>query len=224
VPAITVTRHRPEELRVPAHLNENQAGSDREAIGFPHLLICMGVVMQTGAWLYGYHFDAPDTTTENAAAFADFIATRGGNANNAVRLYGVANWSVRYPGGGKNDWRAEMHNIATALGYHGRASGFDTGIINPQDGTYVEFIPEFPQRRCRIYYKRNEKMTYTNVHVSPLPSKSMEAYSGNFNTGVMAPNPGLIKYTTGADIVTTPSNRGAFHELNYFLRLVTVTV
>jgi hypothetical protein len=40
----------------------------------------------------------------------------------------------------------------------------------------------------------------------------------------MAPNPGLIKHTTTADIVVTPSNKGALHELNYFLRLVTVTV
>jgi len=40
----------------------------------------------------------------------------------------------------------------------------------------------------------------------------------------MVPNPGLIKYTTGADIVVTPSNKGQLHELNYFLRLVTVTV
>jgi hypothetical protein len=209
---------------MPVYLNENQAGSDRAAIGFPHLLICMGVVMQTGNWLYGYHFDAPETTAENAVAFADFIRTRGGNAGNGVRLYGVANWSVRYPGGGKSDWRAEMQNIATALGYHGRASGFDTGVIDPQDGTYVEFIPEFPQRRCRIYYKRNEKMTYTNAAVSPLPNRSMEAYSGNWLTGVMAPNTGIIKHTTGADIIATPSNQGRLHELNYFLRLVTVTV
>jgi len=207
---------------VPVYLNENQAGSDRETIGFPHLLLCMGVVMQTGNWLYGFHFDAPQSTAENAVAFADFIATRGGNAANAVRLYGVANWSIRYPGGGKNDWRAEMQSIATALGYQGRASGFDTRIIDPQDGTYVEFIPEFPQRRCRIYYKRNEKMTYTNISVSPLPTRSMEAYTGH--TGVMTPHTGLIKHTTGADIVVTPSNRGALHELNYFLRLVTVTV
>jgi len=112
----------------------------------------MGAVMQTGNWLYGYHFDATDTTAENAAAFADFKQTRGGDAANTERLYGVADWSVRYPGRGKNDWRAEMHNIATAIGYQGRASGFDTGITNPQDGTYLEFILAFPQRRCHIYY------------------------------------------------------------------------
>ena len=210
---------------MPLYLNENLAGSDRQAIGFPHLLICMSVVMQTGAWLYGYHFDTPHTTAESAAAFAGFAAARGGDAANAVRLYGVASWFIRYPSGGKNAWRAEMHNIVTALGYQGRASGFDTSIINPQDGTDVEVIPEFPQRRCRIDYKRNEKMTYTDAHVSSLPTKSMEAYSSNFNAdGAMAPNPGYIKHTTTADIVVNPSNGGALHELNYFLRLVTVAV
>jgi hypothetical protein len=44
-----------------------------------------------------------------------------------------------------------------------------------------------------------------------------------FNTGTMAPNPGYIKHTTTADIVVTSSNKGALHELNYFLHLVTLT-
>jgi hypothetical protein len=39
----------------------------------------------------------------------------------------------------------------------------------------------------------------------------------------MAPNPGYIKHTTTADIVVTSSNKGALHELNYFLHLVTLT-
>lgn len=209
---------------MPVYLHENQAGCDQALIGFPHLAICMGVVMQTGAWLYGYHFEDRSNTPQNAAAFANFVTDRGGTAANGVRLYGVANWSVRYGGEGKSAWQAEMQTIATALGFHGRASGFDTGIVNPQDGTYVEFLPEYPQRRCRIYYKRNEKITYTTASVMALPTRNVASFTGNFATGVMGPNPGASKYTTGADIVVTPSNQGALHELNYFLRLVTVTV
>jgi hypothetical protein len=209
---------------MPVYLNEAQGGCDRELIGFPHLLLCMGVVMQTGAWLYGYHFDNPNDTQGNADAFAGLITKLGGTSANAVRLYGVGNWAVRYEGGGKNAWRTEMQTIATALGYHGRVSGFDTGIIDPQDGTYVEFVPEYPQERCRIYYKRNEKMTYTNAPLAKLPTKNVVAFTSDA-TGAMVPKQqGMMIYTSTADIVATASNKGRLHELNYFLRLVTITV
>jgi len=211
------------EVRVPVYLNEAQAGCDQELLGFPHLLICLGVVVQTGAWLYGYHFDRPSGTQQNAVAFADFIKTRGGGINNAVHLYGVCNWSSRYDNG-KDDWRAEMQAIAGVLGYHGKASGFDTSIIDPRHGTYVEFMPEYPQERCRIYYKRNEKMVFSNAKIDILPTRTIASYTADFNTGAMRPQPGQIAYTADAAVKATSSNKGELHELNYFLRLVTTTV
>jgi hypothetical protein len=67
-----------------AYLGECEAGADRELIGFPHLLLCMGVVLQTKAFLYGFHFDNNDmgVTPELAGAFLDFIGRKGGNVAN----------------------------------------------------------------------------------------------------------------------------------------------
>ncbi len=200
------------------YLNESQAGCDNALVGFPHLLVCMGVVLETGAWLYGFHFDVPGESQAQAAAFAAFIADRGGTVANGVRLYGCANWSSRYGGGGKDAWRTEMRNIATVLGYHGQVSGFNTAIINPQDGTYVEYLPDYAQQRCRIYYKRNEKMDYTTTAVANLPNRNIAGYRMNAN-GQMVPRTGYVTYTSDAQIQATQSNHGQLHELNYFLRL-----
>ena len=205
-------------------LNEAQAGCDQESIGFPHLLLCMGVVLQTNAWLYGYHFDAPGDTEANATAFAGFIANRHGKVANGVHLYGCANWVERYHGGGRRDWRAEMGNIATTLGYQGKVSGFNTAIIDPRDGTYVEYVPEYSQHRCRIFYKRHEKMDYTSNSVRNLPTRDIASFKLNKTTGQMGPTTGYVNYTSGAGIQVTRSNKGELHELNYFLRLVSFNV
>jgi hypothetical protein len=205
-------------------LNEAQAGCDQTLIGFPHLLLCMGVVLQTNDWLYGYHFDAPSATAAHATAFTAFIANRGGNVANGVRLYGCANWTSRYGGNGRQAWKTEMQAIATALGYHGTACGFDTGIIAPRDGTYVEFRPDYAQHKCHIYYKRNEKVDYTTAAVTVIPTTNVASFKRDRTTQQMVPSTGYVNYTTGADIQVTKSNKGQLHELNYFLRLVSFTV
>jgi hypothetical protein len=207
---------------MPVYLNESQAGCDQSVIGFPHLLVCMGVVLETKAWLYGYHFDEVGDTQSAAAAFAHFIQDRGGNTANGVRLYGCANWRARYDGGGRQAWQNEMQTIANALGYTGKVSGFNTAIIDPQDGTYVEYIPEYAQRRCRIYYKRNEKMDYTSGAARGLINRNFAAFKSQ--DGQIVPRTGYFNYTTDADIQATDSNKGALHELNYFLRLVSFDV
>src|SRR5262245_26451897 len=141
------------------YLDECQAGCDASDIGFPHVLLCMAVVLQTGAWLYGYHFDKPANTNEYAGALLNFIQRKGGDVANGVRLYGCChhynrNTNRKPPAGDAHAaWRAEMQQIAATLGYHGRVSGFDTSIIDPQQGTYIEFHREQGTNRCRIYYK-----------------------------------------------------------------------
>ena len=207
-------------------LNEAQAGCDKELLGFPHLLLCLGVVLQTEAWLYGYHFDAPSQTAANTVAFANFFRDRGGIGTNGVRLYGAGNWTSRYDGR-KQGWMAEMRGIAGALGYHGPVCGFDTSIIAPEHGTYVEYRREFGADRCRIFYKRNEKMDYTDTSymgASALPSRNIASFSYDQFTSQMVPAPGSIKVTDRASLQITPSNEGQLHEVNYFLRLVSFTV
>lgn len=205
-------------------LNESQAGCDREQVAFPHLLLCMGVVLETNAWLYGFHFDAPSVSQISATAFAGFIAERGGSVANGSHLYGCANWRKRYNGGDRADWIADMTLIANTLGYNGKVSGFDTGIIDPRDGTYVEYRPEYERQRCRIFYKRNEKMDYTTNNVQGLPTRNIQSFKVGRLSGVMEPLTRNIAYTSGAAMQRTDSNKGLLHELNYSLRLVSFNV
>lgn len=205
------------------YLNESQAGCDQDTVAFPHLLVCMGVVLETGARLYGFHFDNQADSGSQAGLFAAFIANQNGTVPQGVRLYGCTNWKIRYPDRGRAAWKAEMQAIASAIGYTGKVSGFDTGIINPQDGTYVEYIAEHAQGRCRIYYKRNEKMCYTQTVVSGLnPPQNLASYSKR-GTDQFVPAQGYIKHTTGAAIYGQSKKR-RLHELNYFLRLVTFNI
>jgi hypothetical protein len=209
---------------MPVYLNELQGGSDQTLIGFPHLLICMGVVVQTNAWLYGFHYVTPADTPVTSGLLLQFITSRGGDVANAVRLYGCANWSVRYSAAGnkRQAWEAEMQSIANTLGYQGKVSGFNTGIIDPQDGTYVEYVPEYPQRRCRIFYKRHEKMNHPGGDVRGGLPRSMISYRPGI-VGIL-PNTGRANYTTGGDVIPTAGNKGQLHELNYFHRLVSFNV
>ena len=101
----------------------------------------------------------------------------------------VCNWSSRYDNG-KDDWRAEMQAIAGVLGYHGKASGFDTSIIDPQHGTYVEFMAEYPQERCQSITSATKRSSISNTKIDVLPTRKIASYTADFNTGAMRPQPG----------------------------------
>jgi hypothetical protein len=201
-------------------LKEAQTGAARDLIGFPHLLVCMGVVLQTKAFLYGCHFDRPAHTEGLANAFAAYMRKSWGDPQNGVRLYGIGNWKVRYDNGGRKAWQAEMEQIAKALGYTGPVSGFDTGIIAPRDGTYVEFRPEYDRQRCRLFYKRNEKMSYTTKHIAgnEIKGTGFAAYERRGEETEMVETRGLVDVVTEA-AVSSNSKKG-LHEVDYFLRLV----
>ncbi len=215
------------------YLDECQAGCDSSDIGFPHVLLCMAVVLQTRAWLYGFHFDQPGLANEYMGALLDFIQRKGGDVTNGVRLYGCCNHAVRNTlrnapaGNARAAWRAEMQQIAATLGYHGRVSGFDTDIIDPQNGTYIEFHREQGKNRCRIYYKRHEKMAH-NVNTI-LPQNFQPAGTGNLNTWKPTTSQGAgaggwisnRRLTTSADLAQGATK---WHELNYALRLTTFQV
>jgi hypothetical protein len=184
---------------MPIYLNECQAGVARDLIGFPNLLVCMGVVVQTRAHLYGFHFDDANVTLPEAGAFRDFITTHGGNVANAVALYGCCNWGVRYGQGGnqKRAWKQEMRQIAGTLGYQGVVRGFDTTIVTScESGRYVEFHPEYGQQRCRIYWKVQNKPDFTVTHTSPETVKrqtkgSLVEYTLDMNNQAQARTSGV---------------------------------
>jgi hypothetical protein len=142
---------------MPVYLNELEIGLAQDVVGFLYLLLCMGVVAMTTTMLYGLHIDTRADAQAACQALRQFMTSRG--AGPIVALYGCCNRNIRY---GKanafEDWKSEMRMIAGVLNFRGPVRGFDTGIIAPKDGTYVEYQPNYPGRFCRIYYKRNEKM------------------------------------------------------------------
>lgn len=214
------------------YLDECQAGCDATDIGFPHVLLCMAVVLQTNAQLYGFHFDSPTRSQGYADAMLDFIQRKGGNVANGVRLYGVCHHANRNtmraaPGGNADAaWRAEMTLIAGRLGYHGPVTGFDTAIIDPRNGTYVEFHRVAGSTRCTVFYKRHEKVDHAIQRF--LPHQYAPAGTGNVNTwrpGFNVGDPG--QWVSNRALTTTAdlgANATTWHRLNYFLRATSFAV
>lgn len=201
------------------YLNEDEFGTDAACIGFPHILLCMGVVVMTGNTLYGAHLGWPGGDSDVVIAELANLIAADGVGGDMQALYGCCNRDVRFPGANnkKNAWKAEMAGYATVLGFTGQIYGFCTSIIAPQDGTYVEYHPQYLQRQCRVFYKRNEKMAY-NGGAAPA---TMHRY--NHYRGMVVPF-GTEPVTTGAAVIATPGNRGRLHEVNYFLRMNSFSV
>ncbi len=191
----------------------------------------MAVVLQTNAYLYGFHFDSPPRSGEYADALKDFITRKSGDVSNGVRLYGCCHHvnrnSNRNPRSTNADtaWRDEMKLIAQRLGYTGRITGFDTAIIDPRKGTYIEFRRVRGSDKCRIFYKRHEKMDHT---VNTIGSKNHTAPgSGNVNTwkpGSWGKSGGWISNRSMTTSAKLASHATTMHELNYFLRATSFTV
>lgn len=148
------------------YLDEQLIGIDCDVIGFPHLLICLGFVVMcedaAGARnLSGVHLtDIPASKRAFPQFLKSFTANRPAGAIKAI--YGCCNWNVRYPTGDqKSAWGAEMKDYAGQLGFNGPARGFNTGIITPRDGTYVQYdLNPQPKTPVRIYYRQNDKMVF----------------------------------------------------------------
>ena len=208
-------------------LDELQAGSAQDLIGFPNLRTCMGLVLQTRAFLYGCHIAGmeQDTVAAQAEALKAYIRDVGGNVNNGVRLYGCCNWKARYEGGGRRAaWERELSEIARILGYTGTASGFDTGVVVSEPGVYLEYRPEYGKEKCRIFYKKDAKMGYatefrqvsaTGRGFKPFGTKPVSLTDDTLQLAAKGPNQFVDQKLSAT---------GNLHELNYFLRLISFTV
>lgn len=202
---------------VAIYLNEMEFGNDAACVGFPHLLLCMGVLALTANDMYGAHLDSVGGVSDTVITEVGNLMTQ--NAVTAIKaLYGCCNRKVRYNSSNlTDDWKNEMKAIAKLLNYTGKVYGFDTEVIDPKQGTYVEYHPDYNKDQCAVYYKRDEKMTYTKGN-APATVQRVNQYSLN----VVPVKSNMA--TTGASIVATPSNHGKLHEVNYFLRMTEITV
>lgn len=157
---------------MPIFLDEDRIGSDRNAICYPHLLLCMGVtVLMSDGSLVGAHVS--DATTEDAVLAELAAEIRGLAPLTMQRMYCTGNMDVHTSHGGKS-----VEQKANAIGFHGKAYLFDTGRIKPRDGTFVQVTSNGANHQCSIQYKRDEKVRSLYVTTPGPLVKRINTYRG----------------------------------------------
>lgn len=195
------------------HLMEHQVGFDPAVAGFPSLGDCMAVGLLTTRGIYGYHYTPAPIV--QVAQFAQYVTNNLALGETFLRLYGSCFWRRRYvidPTGG---WQTEMTNIANALNFHGRVTGYDTSAsshTNVNETTYLEY--RTAGNKCKIFYKRSSKMMFYKPKMNAAPGIQrirVDPPTGNY---VMI-NPTEQKNIYGAMVVGTDSNKGELHEAGF---------
>lgn len=175
---------------MPILLDEEMIGLNADGIGYPNLLLCMGLAItykDANGWgaLAGMHLTSRVSTPKAIPLFVKELGQLG--AINIGALYGSCNRTKRYVNASDPtaSWKDEMREIAGALGFHGEVRGFDTGILAPKHGTYVLYeVEPVSDDDVRIYYKLNEEMVYGDES-GPAVAKAMYATSRNPNDRVI---------------------------------------
>lgn len=205
---------------VPVFLDENMMGRDDAVAGFPHLLLCMGFVARTNNDLWGVHLASPNSSQETFLAFWQWARGKGLAKAAITEIYGCCNRAIRYgrsnPAGA---WAEEMQWFANALGvWHGVAYGFDTGILAPTDGTYVEYRWQLAAM-CRIFYKLNEQTAPTGPSqmMRDDPNSDVRVFRGVVNRAITYNH--YVHRRPGIAVIN-----GALDEVNYAQRLSQVPV
>ena len=225
---------------MPIYLDENYFGCDPDVIGFPHLLLCMGFVaiVKEGdkRTMWGVHLTNVTASQRTFEMFSgEMLKTV--DPKNIVAIYGSCNWVVRY--NGQTDisvWKAEMMSFAGMLGFNGPARGFDTGIINPRDGTYVQYQLGITGDFCQIFYRQNDRMLFTPATDStPMGQQIIQAEKKDVSVlpEHLRNNPKVLAKLGGDRIEVTPFatggaravkgtwyGKGKLREVDYSLRLV----
>ena len=157
------------------YLDEDMIGTDANMIAFPHLLLCMGVVvvMQDGS-LIGAHFTTPQTEQSLLHGMRRTIL---GNGSGMDQLYCMANLAEHIHKFGGLD----INGKAEALGFAGQGYVADFGVFKPTDGTYAQVTTNGAGHRATVRCKLNEHMVYAygaGVHVLKAFNKSTTLATG----------------------------------------------
>ena len=112
----------------------------------------MGVTVQMAdGTLIGAHFSSPGTET---AVGAEMLAQIQAHSSTMRLLYCTGNLPVHTTQYGGLD----VQGKANLIGFQGDAYSFDTSLIEPKDGTFVAVRSFGANKKCGIYYKRDEKV------------------------------------------------------------------
>ena len=135
-------------------LDEDEIGVDTTMIGYPHLLLCMGVavVMNDGS-LIGAHVSNQTTEANVLNGLLQKVTAHGGNMS---QLYCFANMAEHVTRHGCMD----ITGKANAIGFHGQGYSFDFAFMKPKDGAYCEITTTGAGSVATVRYKRNEKLDY----------------------------------------------------------------
>lgn len=138
---------------MPIYLDEDMVGADQAKICFPHLLLCMGVVlvMDDGS-LIGAHFSGSSSEQAVLRAMRFAMDRQGGNA---VQVYGMGHLAehLRF---GNMDIKGKAH----ALAFRGTAWFADMAFMNPTNGSYAEVTSNGADQQATVRCKLDEHMNY----------------------------------------------------------------
>jgi hypothetical protein len=139
------------------YLDEEYVGSDPDEIIYPHLLLCMGVTCQmSDGRLFGAHIT--NANTENAVLGGLKSKIRS-QPSKPVRLYITGDAVKHRESGGKTPL-----GKAEALDYAGPVFVYDTGKLNPTDGSFVRVVSTAGGLPCAVYaMKDQDARPYTTV-------------------------------------------------------------
>lgn len=183
-------------------LEEDMVGADANMIAFPHLVLCMGMVVVMGdGTLIGAHFTQP--TTEKAILY---LVSRHVelNASGMDQLYCMADLDQHFKQGGM-----DILGKAKGIGFKGQGYVADFGVLQPTNGTYAQLTTKGAGNKASVRCKLNQEVKYTNtasltsgpavkiVKLGVVTGNKMKddhatkiasvALKGNFNTPFMKP-------------------------------------
>ncbi|WP_137178474.1 hypothetical protein [Roseomonas sp. AR75] len=204
------------------YLDEDMMGRDAATIGFPHLLVCMGLVLRTNNALWGVHLTDTEASRPVFAAFWAYATNKGLAAGHVTDMYSSCNFDIRYYASSAaarlEVWKGEVTSYARVMNWQGNCRGFDTSVLAPANGTYVEYQHQaHGAPSCRIFYKKDEKTTSTGAAVVNRNGGLADCVTWDHYTNAQKPA-SVMK--TGIN-VTTP---GGIRELDYANRLRTFVI
>ena len=133
-------------------LPEDQVGTDQNKIGFPKLIICMGVVVEMdNGTLIGAHYTPGAGQTQVSNAFNTAITNNGGAM---TRMYCISHYDAhqRFHG-------STVPAKAAAINFHGTVYLLNLDNKSSASGTtYAEVEKGTGNNRCAIRYKRQAKV------------------------------------------------------------------
>ena len=185
-------------------LDEEEVGSDGALIGFPHLVICGGIViLMDNGTLVGAHVSAREVERAVLYTLRRKTLEIGGEMR---RFYLVADLDKHLRVCGMMD----IVGKAKAIGYSGPGYVVDLGVLNPTDGSYAQVASNGGLTAPTVRVKLNQEMDYHSAHLQGPAIYKVKAgrrlgiSTGDVGKKVVASNTSKVGATAknGQDLLT----------------------